>query len=331
MTIYDIAQIAGVSASTVSRVMNDKPGVGEATRKKIKEIMQKHHFQPSEAAQDLATNSTRVVACFMATIRQSHHADRYTTINKILTEEGFSCIVCWTGYSAKAQADAIVEIQTRKNLAGIILFGDSYQNDEVERAIRENVPELPIVMLNGDIPLPNVINIVCEEDRGVAELVKLLVRKGHRRLAFVNDRNSVGRVKMVHSFETTCRELNLPGDPLVWMIGEHEYNAIKESVLELIHTHPEVDGILFAEDLMASVGGRAIYELGIKVPEQIAYTGNHNVDYSVISTPQITTLEGDVPRQCKLACSHLIAEINGVQPPEEPIRVPTSVVERETT
>lgn len=42
---------------------------------------------------------------------------------------------------------------------------------------------------------------------------------------------------------------------------------------------------------MASVGGRAIYELGIKVPEQIAYTGNHNVDYSVISTPQITTLE----------------------------------------
>ena len=98
-----------------------------------------------------------------------------------------------------------------------------------------------------------------------------------------------------------------------------------------IHTHPEVDGILFAEDLMASVGGRAIYELGIKVPEQIAYTGNHNVDYSVISTPQITTLEGYVPRQCKLACSHLIAEINGVQPPAEPIRVPTSVVERETT
>ena len=92
MTIYDIAQIAGVSASTVSRVMNDKPGVGEATRKKIKEIMQEHHFQPSEAAQNLATNSTRVVACFMATIRQSHHSDRYTTINKILTEEGFSCI-----------------------------------------------------------------------------------------------------------------------------------------------------------------------------------------------------------------------------------------------
>ena len=152
MTIYDIAQIAGVSASTVSRVMNDKPGVGEATRKKIKEIMQEHHFQPSEAAQNLATNSTRVVACFMATIRQSHHSDRYTTINKILTEEGFSCIVCWTGYSPKAQADAIVEIQTRKNLAGIILFGDSYQNDEVKRAIRENVPELPIVMLNGDIP-----------------------------------------------------------------------------------------------------------------------------------------------------------------------------------
>lgn len=330
MTIYDVAKAAGVSASTVSRVLNNKPGISEETRARVKEILEQSRFQPSEAAQLLATNTARVVVCFMTTITQEYHATQMTIINRLLSEQGFSCQVIWTGYDPQQQARAISDVQIRKNVAGMILIGDSFQNPLVARAIRENAPEVPVIMLNGELPEPNVTGIIVDEDRGIERLVELLAGKGHRKLAFVMDRETVGRQRMKKAFLRACRREKVESS-LIWHIEEHLYDKIQENLCRMMETHPELDGVIFADDLMASAGGKAFHSMGLQVPDRIAYTGNHNVTYSVISTPTITTLEGQAEEQCRIAIRMLLAQIDGEPAPDKAIHVAVSVVEREST
>ena len=74
MTIYDIAKEAGVSASTVSRVMNGKPGIGEKTRKKIQNLLKKYNYVPNESARSLSTSETRLIGILLEDTRNAHHA-----------------------------------------------------------------------------------------------------------------------------------------------------------------------------------------------------------------------------------------------------------------
>ncbi|MEZ3470190.1 MAG: helix-turn-helix domain-containing protein, partial [Schaedlerella sp.] len=75
MTIYDIAELAGVSASTVSRVINNKPGIKASTREKVKALLKEHNYTPDENARGLVNKNTRLIGILLADIRSAHHTD----------------------------------------------------------------------------------------------------------------------------------------------------------------------------------------------------------------------------------------------------------------
>ena len=97
MTIYDIAREAGVSASTVSRVINDKPGVAKEKRARVQALLKKYQYVPNETARGLVTSSSRMIGILVADIRQEHHIAGAYYIAHELSGRGYSSLVMNTG------------------------------------------------------------------------------------------------------------------------------------------------------------------------------------------------------------------------------------------
>ena len=124
MTIYDIAREAGVSASTVSRVINGKPGVNPATRERVRALLEQHHYAPNEAARGLVTHSSRMVGVLVADIRNQHHIEGAYYIADELAKLGYCALVLNTGGSDEQRAEGIRQLQTRKVEAAVLMGMD---------------------------------------------------------------------------------------------------------------------------------------------------------------------------------------------------------------
>ena len=103
MTIYDIASEAGVSASTVSRVINNKKGVNLETSDRVERLLKKYHFEPNASAQGLVSHSSKIIGIMMSDIRTSHHAEGAYFIEQQLQKSGYACIIINSGFSEESR------------------------------------------------------------------------------------------------------------------------------------------------------------------------------------------------------------------------------------
>lgn len=170
MTIYDIAEKAGVSASTVSRVINGKPGIWDATRQKVLALLEEYHYSPNDAARGLATQSSHFIGLLIEDIRVSHHTDAVWTIEQEMMRAGYICITLSTGTTPEGKAQAIQILQQRA-VDGVILIGSMFSLEDVRTSILKYLFNTPVVMINGRIDLPNVYSILIDEERGMKSLV----------------------------------------------------------------------------------------------------------------------------------------------------------------
>lgn len=186
MTIYDIAKEAGVSPSTVSRVINNRPGVSIETQKKVKRLLKKYDYFPNETARGLVTKASKIIGILIDDLRTPHHTEGAYIIERELAKLGYCCIIFNSGADDKSKADYL-KILRQRRVDGAVLMGSSFQNETIKEAIIKYLPSQPVIMVNGYLDLPNVYGVMADEQNGVANCVKLLVDKGHLRPAFVID------------------------------------------------------------------------------------------------------------------------------------------------
>lgn len=105
MTIYDIAKQAGVSASTVSRVINNKPGINAQTRKRVQKLLNENHYTPNEAARGLVMQSSKIIGILIEDLRIEHHTESAYVIEQEMTALGYTCITLSTGRRDEKKAD----------------------------------------------------------------------------------------------------------------------------------------------------------------------------------------------------------------------------------
>lgn len=328
MTIYDIAKEAGVSASTVSRVVNDKPGVHPATKKKIEELLVKYNYSPNETARGLVMQNNRMIGILVADVRNVHYTDGAYTVEREFAKMGYCCIILNTGSAPEDMAE-YVRILSQRRVEGAVLIGSTFQTQAVEAAITQYLPTTPIIMANGYLELPNVYGVLADERSGVSNLVKLLFSKGHTHLAFVNGYDTLSSVSKMKGFKEELRRQGVEEEPLIYHTTptwEGGYEVTKR----LMEEHPEIDGIVYCVDLLASSGGRALADMGYAVPEQVAYTGIDNCIYAELSTPKITSLDNKLLELSMTAARLLKDALEGRQTTKKML-VFSSVVEREST
>ncbi len=328
MTIYDIAKEAGVSASTVSRVVNDKPGVHPLTKEKIEGLLKKYNYSPDETARGLIKQKNRLIGILVADIRNVHYTDGAYAVEKEFARRGYCCIIFNTGSESEEKTEYI-QILSQRRVEGVVMIGSTFQTKEVEEAIVRFMPKIPVIMVNGYLKLPNVRGVLADERSGVSALVRLLAEKGHRHLAFVNNCYTPSNRLKIQGFEEELAHQGIEGPALVYD-AQTTFESAYEVTKRLMQEHPETDGIVYSVDLLASGGGRALADMGYLVPDQVAYTGIDNSIYAEFSTPKITSLDNKLP-ELSLMASRFLVDLLEERSVTEKMMVFSSIAERETT
>lgn len=329
MTIYDIAEKAGVAASTVSRVINNKPGIKAETRERIQKLLKEYNYIPDENARGLVNKATKMIGILIPDIRNSHHSDLAYVVEKKLREYGYCCLIVNAGYEEKMMAESIRILDQRK-VDGIMLVGSAFQNEIVEKELKERMSNAPIVLANGYLDLPNAYGILVDERSGIEQTVELLHSKGKKNIAFMASLGTPSSYEKLHGYENGLAKFNLQEEKNIIEVTGIEKESGYIGAKKLILEYPNVDSIICAEDLMAVGVIRALNEMNINIPEQIAVVGVNNSIYGEICFPSITSLDNKMPETGLMAAQILVESLNGLDRPHKIMLFP-SIVEREST
>lgn len=331
MTIYDIAQEAGVSASTVSRVINKKKGVNKQNRILVEALLKKYNFEPNASARGLVQQSTKIIGILMSDIRTSHHAEGVYFIEHELKKYGYNCIIINSGFSDAAREESIRTLFSRR-VEAIVLVGSTFQAENVRKAILEYLEGLPVIIENGYINLPNVYSVLADEQNGISDCVRLLYSRGKRRPAFINRGETPSNNLKILGFKNALRELSGYEKPPVLQldIGNDEWQDSYDATLRLIKEYPDTDSIIYATDLLANAGIQALKDAGYSIPGQIAVIGVDNSTYAKISSPKLTSLDNKL-EQLSITCADILVRVLQGEKVANKIMILSDIVEREST
>lgn len=329
MTIYDIAELAGVSASTVSRVINNKPGIKASTREKVKALLKEHNYTPDENARGLVNKNTRLIGILLADIRSAHHTDLTYAVETYLRQKGYCGIILNAGSHAGEMIEAIRILEQRR-VDGVLMVGSVFQNDTVENGIKEHFSNIPVVFANGQFDLPNVYCVLADECDGVEHCVDLLVKKQREQIAFVGTGDTPSSREKIKGFKRAMSRYGHSEASLVILDCEASRESGYQITRQLISGYPDIRGVIYSEDLIAAGGMRAFWDAGIQIPEKMAVIGIDNTIYGELCCPRFTSLDNKMTEMASEAARILIDAIEGRQNPRK-IMLLSDIVEREST
>lgn len=320
MTIYDIAKEAGVSASTVSRVINDKPGIKAATREKVMEIVRKYNFAPDETARGLVKQATKTIGLLVADVRIINYMMGVHDIIKELAQMGYCCIVLDTGVSDEERAEYI-KILGQRRVEGAILIGAGYACSEVENAISAYLGNIPVMMVNSSIDLPNVYSVFCDEQQGAELCFDYIFESGFSKPVYISC-SSAGSYKKKLAGIAASVAKHKPGLDVPDYRGDDPLVFGYEETRKALEEHPDTDVLIYSSDCYARKGMQALYDMGISVPGQMSVISAEGSVYSEFVHPYITYIDTKITTVCGIACSNMVALLAGNEVPHKVVITP---------
>ncbi len=331
MTIYDIAKLAGVSASTVSRAMNGKPGVSEEKRQQINEILRQQNYAPDENARNLVTQTTHTIGILTDNIGSKRQDQGKATIESELMRNGYYCFATYVGSGPDAIVKGAAEL-ARRRVEGALLLGASFRNcAALEEAISMYLPDVPVVLVHQTerIHRRNVYCIGASEQKGFFRCVNKMHARGRKNVALLIDAHRVSEELIRTSFEAAVKECaGMNG--WVYTNVEPSFTGGGREVARILAEHPNLDGLVCAQDAIAIGAMYALEDRGIRVPEDVSIIGEDNSDLCEACRPRLSSLDTMLGVSTFMSARLLLDVLNGREQTHK-ITLEMEIVERETT
>lgn len=329
MNIYDIASKAGVSITTVSRVINGSSNVSLKTKEKVQQVMKEMNYIPSQLAVGLATRTTKTIGILLPDVRDSFHAEVAYRIESKMSLEGYMCILCNTNLTNGREVDYLHELY-KKNVDGIILVGSTYQNNTMDEGLKRWENKIPIVLINA-VSQEGTASVVCDVEEGIKQALIHLQERGKQHPVFIKDTSEYQKrasITKEDAFIKSYREIygdkNLPEQyrSLPYL---KDYLAVIEEL-----KNKEADSILFTSDMCCAVFLKAMQCAGLETPGDYALIGFNNASITSLTTPAITTIDHLVNEHCEAAIDKLLKLMKN-ETVEKITYIKPQLVVRETT
>ncbi|MCH3917522.1 MAG: LacI family transcriptional regulator [Spirochaetia bacterium] len=328
MNLTELAKKLDVSASTISRVLNDKPGISQATRDKVLAAVKAEGFSLNCSARNLAkseTNFIGVIARKRGLAQDEalfHHS--LAQFQEIFLKNNF--IVIPLSYRDK-KVDFASTPLSPSDFAGFIIRGQSIPS-RVILSIQQY--QVPYILLENDLQEIKVNTVICNDMEAEYELVSHLIKKGCRRIIHVtgpadwyNDR------QRLIGYQKAMAEAKLPEE--VYNEPDTTLQNGADCFLRIKLKKNEKTGIAFVNDAMALGYIDAAMRGGYVIPDDVSVTGFDDIPWAKLTKPALTTSQICIEQMCRLTARRLLDMINN--PEEEPVKmiVPCCLKVRETT
>ena len=308
-TIREIAQEAGVSTATVSRVFNAPHRVREDTRQRVLTVIDRHHFVSDGLAGSLASRRSRLLGLVIPTIANSIYAQSTQCIQQTAQAAGYTVLIGISEFSADLEARLIHEFIERR-VEGLVLTGVDREARVYDKITHNGLPFVITWQLARSLGLPSVSfdNFVA-----AAKAVDHLVSLGHRRIGLICGRTDVNdRARSRReSFEKRMVEHGLEVDQALIFERNYEFVEARSAMYQILHDPSPPTAVFCASDILA-VG--ALYEClqeGLNVPQDISIVGFDDMPITEYVVPQLTTVRVPATDMGRRAIQELLKAIKG--------------------
>jgi LacI family transcriptional regulator len=310
----DVAQVAGVSAMTVSRVVNGKGEVSPATRERVLEVVERLGYRPSGIARSLASQRTRTLGLVVPDVSNPFFATLAQGVEHVAYANGYNVFLCNTNEDPQREL-AVLESLEEKQVDGLLLCSSRLDEDQLASVVARHSS---VVLVNRVLAGNSHPSLLVDDEAGGRLATHHLLERGRRALGFLaGPKVSHSGQERLKGFRSALEAGGVPFEPSRTQSCVPSARGGRQATLRLLTEHPDLDALFCYNDLVAVGALQACAERGRHVPGDVAVVGYDDILLAALVTPSLTTCR--VPRYelGSQAAKLLLAQVDGSS---EPVR-----------
>ena len=290
MNISVVAQRAGVSKATVSRVMNGTAHVSEETAQRVREAIAELDFHPDINARTLGSGRSHLYGLIISDITNPYFPELVKAFEHIAMEHGKDVLILNTDYDPKRMERCVTRMLQRR-VDGVAVMTSEMEDRLILSFNKRNIPTVFM-----DTSAVRGAKVVCVDyAEGVRQAMEHLFALGHRRIGFISGPLSLNSARVrARAFTKALHAQGIQAQPHWTQEGDHRVEGGHRAMQRMLRTGERPTAVLASNDLTAIGAMGAIHELGLEIPRDISVVGFDDIQLSAYTQPALTTVH--VPR-----------------------------------
>lgn len=323
-TIKDVAKQAGVSVTTVSRVLNNRGYLSDDVKAKVHKAMEDINYQPNEIARSLYRKKSNIIGIIVPSLSHPFFAALTNLTEAYAFEKGYKVLLCNSNLDLKKEKEYI-EMLKRSQVDGIIMGSHTLDVEDYKEL------KLPIVTLDRRID-ERIPYVSCDNYQGGRLATELLKEKGCKKIAYFGGNLTLDLLsnKRYDAFLETAKHNDMETVFLETDIKGFNFVEYDELACKLFEEHPDIDGVFASSDIIASYVIKAAVKNQKRIPDDIKVIGYDNINVTEFMTPEITTIAQPIEAMSKKLVDLLIMQMNSENIKVENV-FPVELIQRQTT
>lgn len=331
-TIHDIARYLKISASTVSRALNDNPLISESTRKKIKKVADEMGYRPNTLAASFRTKRTHNIGVIVPLINRHFFSSVISGIEDIAYSRGYTVSISQSNDSFAKETKIAKTIFNNRVDGVIVSIGMETKTFEHLKLFSER--NIPLVFFDRVVDEINAHKIVVDDFGGAYLVTKHLIEQGAEKIAHIGGPTNLNIYEQRKAgFLKALEDSGLKSDPTLIIHNSLRKDDGVDAIRKLMKKSKKIEAIFCANDTTALSAIVYLKELGIKIPDDILVMGFSNEPFSEVTTPSISTVKQPGFLMGQKAAELIIKQINNKKPitKYQTFVMPTELIIRESS
>ncbi|HWP69139.1 MAG TPA: LacI family DNA-binding transcriptional regulator [Rectinemataceae bacterium] len=326
-SIKDIARLAGVSPSTVSRVINNRDYVRDEIRDKVMAIVKEKGYVQNHVARSMVLRRTFTVGIVIPDTFNMFQRQLFATIEHHLEQQGYRTMFIFVTWSAESEAACLRKLKG-ESLDGIIMMHE-VQNPSIYKYLHEySGPVVLCTFGSGDFSFPAVH---VDESAAAEAAVAHLAEKGHRRIGLIAGAHFHFSIQRAEGYKRAFGRYGIEAKD-EWRVTVPAY-SLEDGRLgmeKLLSRNSGLTAVFAMTDELAIGAMRSLHEAGLSVPGDVSVVGFDDIDISAYTTPALTTIRQPIPELGEKTASLVCDLIANGKSDRSPIVLPHRLIQRES-
>ncbi|MCD9020533.1 LacI family DNA-binding transcriptional regulator [Cohnella silvisoli] len=330
-TLKDVAQRAGVSTGSVSKVLNGHPSVSEVLKSKVDKAIAELNYRPNMVARSLRTKTTNTVAVMVPTSNDPYFVEFFRGVSLALRDIQCVPMLYSMEFNTDIPVNVIHEVLMR-GVDGLIVSTYGWEQDIIDELFRIS-ERLPVVSFKRSFPGTSVHSVNIDDQAGMNKAVQHLIKNGHRRIGFLAAGLDLktGQDRL-NGYRTALEASGIEfDDNLVVDCESFQIEAGYNKVQQLLKRYPRPTAIVGANDALAIGAMKYLESRNLRIPEEIAVMGYDDEPLSTLVTPKLSSVAVPVYEMTRRAVQMIDKALKGELHQAVNEMFPTEVIVRDST
>ncbi len=328
ITIIDVAREAGVSYSTVSRVVNNKSYVKPETRERVTQAMHRLGYQANLQARSLAGGHSHVIGLLVHNMSTQYMGEIFRGIDDVLATHNYE-VMLYTTHRRRTKESAYVNMMARGLADGLLIVLPRQPEAYIESLRARDFPYVLIDQVGID---ENDVSVTATNFQGGYDATTHLIELGHRRIGKITGwMDMVSARDRLEGYKAALSDHGIPVDPELIVIGDFEKISGYQGAATLLDLAAPPTAVFASNDVMAQGALELFRERSLQVPQDISLVGFDDIPIAAILNPPLTTLRQPMVEMGRLATQMLLDWISDPEQKPASVILPTELIHREST